>query len=93
MTLRSSDLQSDSHLDSIHNSCDVFLGHTVVFYPHLQDKKLLLHVYPMKIARTTSKVNSGRGLILKGKKGKISKGNVFRPICASEVTSWYFNLL
>ena len=26
MTLRSSDLQSDSDLDSIRNSCDVFLG-------------------------------------------------------------------
>ena len=38
-------------------------GHPEVFCPHLQDKKLLLHVYPMKVARTTSKVNSGKGLI------------------------------
>ena len=30
MTLRSSDLQSDSDLDSIRKSCDVFWGHPVV---------------------------------------------------------------
>ena len=28
MTLRSSDLQSDSDLDSIRNSCDVYISHS-----------------------------------------------------------------
>ena len=40
MTLRSSDLQSDSDLDSIRNSCDVFLTQAVSFWDWAEDVKI-----------------------------------------------------
>ena len=42
MTLRSSDLQSDSDLDSIRNSCDVFSNKNGQIYPKLNICKLCI---------------------------------------------------